>query len=250
MRPAVHAVWHPWSEPLEGRVPFMYLDTHEPRGLVTVGVGNLLPMSEAVRYPFVHPDGRRATAAEIAAAWRAVDARQDLKNHGGMVFRNVTTLRLTSESIDRIVEAKLRSVDAQLAKLFPAWDEWPADAQLALLSWAWAAGAAAKYPKMIAFLRAREFALAATECTLNPQRGTIIERNRRNRILLGNAQRVVADGLDPSILYYPKVLTEEPATEPELDDPESDEPTRILDFPIVHPMPDTVPGDDDKGGQS
>lgn len=223
---------------------------------MTVGVGNMFdrvgatePPLAALALPFVHPDGRRATSVEIAAAWRAVKARQDWKQRGGWAFRDLTSIRLPNEAIDRLVERKLLEVDGQLARLFPAWSTWSADAQLALISWAWAAGAGAKYPKMIAFLRAGEFALAATECDLNPKRGTIIERNRRQRILLQNAQRVVQDGLDPDRLYFPEVLTKEPPTEPELENPPSSEPTRIVDFAIVHPIPDTVggrePGDGD-----
>lgn len=203
-------------------------------------------MPMALRLPFVRTDGSRATRTEIADAWRAVKAREDLKRRGGLAFRDVSSLRLPPADINALVDGKLAQVDGQLARLFPRWADWPADAQLALFSWAWAVGAAAKYPRMIAFLRGGDFALAATECTINPQRGTIIERNRRNRILLQNAQRVVDDGLDPAELHWPAVLTREPATEPVLEDPPSSAPptTQIVDFPIVHPWPPTR---DDEG---
>lgn len=217
MRPAVLAAFHDFSRPLEGRVPFMYLDNADPEGLVTVGVGNLIdPISEAVRLPFVHADGRRASTADIVADWQRVKARQDLKRYGGMVFRNVARLRLQEHAIDRLVNTKLSSFDAQLAQLFPDWDTWCCDTQLALLSWAWAVGAGAKYPRMIAHLRARDFAAAATECTINPQRGTIVTRNLHNRVLLSNAAVVESEGLDPDVLYWPRALQDERATEPEL----------------------------------
>lgn len=250
VRAVVAPAFHVVSEPLEGRVPFMYLDNAEPSGLVTVGVGNLIdPVGAALGLPFVHPDGSPATRQEIANEWLRVKARQDWKRRGGMAFRAVTRLRLTNESIDRLVAAKLASVDAQLARLFPAWAAFPADAQLALLSWAWACGAASPFPRMISFLRAGDFALAATECTINPQRGTIIERNRMNRILLQNAQCVADDGLDPDALYWPKVLKCEPATEPALANPPSSEPTRIVDFEIVHRLANSrrEPDDGDDG---
>lgn len=197
--------FHKFSEDLEGRCAFLYLDSAEPVGLVTIGVGNLVdPLSMALSLPLVHPeDGRPATQAEITAAWLNVKGRQDLKRHGGGVFRHVTTIRLTQEGLDRLVMSKLASVDAQLAEMYPDWESWPSDAQLFRISHAWACGAHAKYPKMHAALLARDFDTAALECTINPQRGTIIERNRRNRTLLRNATRVDRMHLDPSVLMWP-----------------------------------------------
>lgn len=208
MRPAVKAAFHEFSEPLEGRVPFLYLDNAEPTGLVTIGVGNLVdPLSAALFLPLVHPeDGRPATQAEKTAAWLKVKGRQDLKRHGGMIFRHVTDLRLPQEAIDRLVDGKLASFEAELVKMYPAWHEWPADAQMFRLSHAWAVGVHAKYPKMHAALLAGDFDTAADECTINPQRGTINERNRRNRILLRNAARVERLHLSPEVLQWPNDL--------------------------------------------
>lgn len=236
MRPSVRAAYHRFSEPLEGRVPFMYLDV---KGLVTVAVGNLIdPMSMALHLPFDRPDGTRATQAEIVTDWLRVKGRQDLAKHGGMFFRNVAQLRLSEANLDRIVERKLDSVDAQLAHLFPAWSSWPADAQLALLSWAWAVGAAAKYPRMLAALRAGDFLAAAGECTINPQRGTIVKRNQHNRRLLKNAAAVVQGGLDPDLLYWPRDLIEDNAeTVPALPDDPDDETTDVIPVPEMREPP-------------
>ncbi len=209
MKQSVVDIWHTFSEPLEGRVPFMYLDSAEPRGLVTVAVGLLCPVSYAVTLPFVHPDGRPATRDEIAAEWARVDARQDLKRHGGMVFRNITTLRLTDAAVDALVMQKLMANDAELTRRWPAFQDFPADAQLALHSWAWGVGGAARYPKLDGALAEQDFDAAADEITMNPQRGTIVERNRRNRLLLRNAARVRDMHLDPEALYYPAELGRE-----------------------------------------
>ena len=51
---------------------------------------------------------------------------------------------------------KLGQMDAYLAKRFPEWEEWPADAQLATLSMAWACGPAFRFPRLEAALRAQE----------------------------------------------------------------------------------------------
>src|SRR5207244_2818316 len=55
-----------FSRPLEGRVPWMYLDI---KGLVKTGVGNLIdPVGLALKLPFVHKaDGSPASEVEIRA---------------------------------------------------------------------------------------------------------------------------------------------------------------------------------------
>lgn len=209
MRPAVKAAWHEFSTPLEGRVHCMYLDSAEPEGFVTTAVGILIdPMHTALHLPWKRSDGTLATTAEVVAVWQRVKNMQLLK-HRALPQRSDPTLRLTDEDIDALVERKLESNHLLLLRRFPDLDSWPADAQLAIHSWAWAVGAASPYPRMSAHLRAGDFERAATECTINPQRGTIVDRNARNRVLLTNAARVVAHGLDPDVLYWPRELAAE-----------------------------------------
>ena len=70
MHPAILAAWQTFNTPIEGMVPFMYLDT---KGLVTIGMGNLIdPISVAVTLPFKKRGktgpanaGKPATRAEI-----------------------------------------------------------------------------------------------------------------------------------------------------------------------------------------
>lgn len=234
MREAVREAFHVFSEPLEGRVTFMYLDSAEPVGFVTIGVGNLIdPAGAALGLPFVRPDGTPATRAEIFTAWALVKGRQDLKRHGGMVFGGLAgnTLRLTPDAIDRLVERKLDDVDRQLAAKFCDWPSWCCDAQLALLSWAWAVGANAKYPAMIAALRAGLFKDAADECVINPKRGTIVTRNARNRVLLRNAGVVLGARLDPTVLHWPADL-----------DPEATSTRRDMPNPPSSPAPEAETG--------
>lgn len=224
MHPSVPERWRDFSEDIEGRLPFPYLCT---AARVTTGVGNMIePLAFAQTLPWLNTEtGRRATPDEVAAAYRAVEARKDLAPHGGGRFRNVTALRLTDADIDRLVWHKLGDVERALRGMFPAWDGWPADAQLALLSWAWAVGVHSPYPRMFAALRAGDFRAAAEECTINPQRGTIRLRNERNRMLLRNAARVVESGgvLEFVRLYWPRDLDAAAAeTQPELPNVPSD----------------------------
>ena len=202
MRQVVADNYHRFSEPLEGRLGFMYLCSADPRGHVTVGVGNLCSLVMATGLPFQRPNGSFASRAEIAAEWLCVDSHQELKKQGGRTFANFTTLRLSEDAIDVLVQQKLHETDRTLRGMFSRWEDWPACAQLALLSWAWAVGPASRYPRMHAALHNDDFLEASAECLINPKRGTIITRNERNVILLRNAAKVRAYDMDPDFLDW------------------------------------------------
>ncbi len=247
MREAVRSAFHEFSAPLEGKeLTFMYLDSADPEGFVTTATGCLIdPVSMALGHPWQHPDGRAATQAEVVACWSLVKARQDLRKHGGMVYRGLSgnSLRLTPEAARNLVDKRLTWFDAALSKVFPDYESWPACAQLFALSWGWAVGVHAKYPRMIALLNAGDFAGASTECTINPQRGTIVTRNARNRMLLLNAARVQAYHLDPETLNWTSLIgVSDAETLPDLstladDDDTPREPVNAGSQPTIHPDP-------------
>lgn len=228
MKASVREAFHRFSTPLEGRCYHLYLDVKK---LPTTGVGNLVATLPEVRaLPWKRPDGTDAAPDEVIAMWATVKAHEELAPAGGMAFAKLTTLRLTDEGVDALVERRLQMNHLQLARRFPDLDEWPADAQLFIHSWAWAVGPAAPYPLMSAALRRGDFIAAAGECIINPQVGTIVERNRRNQMLLWNAATVVQDKLDPDVVYWPRDLVEErrqaikeAPTLPELPDPISED---------------------------
>lgn len=236
MRPIIPIRWHGFSEDLEGRTTWPYLCTAEK---VTVGVGNMIePLSTAQALPWQNTaTGMPATRDEVAVYYAAVKSRTDLARLGGGHFRNVSPLRLTEADVDRLVARKLAEVDRQMAGMFPAWDSWPADGQLALLSWAWAVGGASPYPRMFAALRAGDWLAAAEEAEINPKIGTIIKRNARNRILLRNASVVVHDGLDPGVIYWPRdLLADATPTLPALNEDDGEgTPTKTV--PEMRPPP-------------
>lgn len=182
MKACVADAFVPFSKPLEGVVPFLYCDQ---LGLVTCGMGNLVDPLDVHQLLglFTRADGTEATPDDISADWRRVKARQDLKLHCGMAYASVALLRMSEDGIERIVHTKLSEDEEYLKGRFPAWDTWPADAQLATLSMAWACGPGFHYPKMAAALGAGDFTGAAQECLINPNIGTIVERNRRNKAL-------------------------------------------------------------------
>lgn len=206
MHPSVRAAFVHFTARFEGRLTFMYGDV---KNLVTTGVGNLIdstpqpqPWTPALKLPWKRLDGTLATQMDVIGAWQAVKARHDLTQQGGGHYAGVTTLRLSDADVDALVLAKLDSNEAQLQRLLPGWDSMPADAQLALHSWAWAVGAAARYPSMFAALKRGDYAGASAECDINPKVGTIVLRNAANHALLENAAQVAEQGVDPSVLYY------------------------------------------------
>lgn len=232
MHRSVEEAFVPFSSKFEGVVPWMYQDI---KGLVTVAIGNLIdPMVHALVLPFVRPDGSRATKEEIAAEWQAVKAHPLLAKHGHIAARSVTRLRLTDEGIVEVVLQKLHQFESALCQRFPGFDDWPADAQLATLSMAWACGPGFRFPTLAAALNDRDFDLAAKSCHMNETGNPgLIPRNKANKIMYRNAAKVQAWKLDPESLSWPAELVEiQPA-----------EPAAVVQtsFDIVHAYPENEP---------
>lgn len=215
MYPSVRAAFRAFNEPFEGVVPWMYLDI---KGLVTVGVGNLIdPVGLALQLPFrfrAEPDVA-ASPAEIAEEWRRIKGNSALAKAGYQACEPLTRLGLDGAAIDALIAARLSGDEASLKKKasFGEFDAWPADAQLGLLSMAWAMGPGgpAGFPRFSAACRKLDFAGAAASCMID-ERGNpgVAPRNRANRTLFHNAAVVRAGGAgpgyDPSELHYPTVL--------------------------------------------
>lgn len=211
MHSSVQTAFRAFNEPFEGVVHWMYLDV---RGLVTVGVGNLIePVELALKLPFHHraEPSRAATAGEIAAEWRRVKSATSLAHAGWRACEAVTTLGLDDHAIDALISSCLDANEALLTKKssFQAFDVWPADAQLGLLSMSWALGVQGleRFSMFSAACRSGDFLGAAANCLIregaNPG---VAPRNRANRVLFRNAATVRSAGIDPARLYYPVSL--------------------------------------------
>lgn len=209
MHQNVYDRFYDFNAPIEGVLHWMYLDI---KGLVTIGVGNLIDsIPVALDLPFEYADqpGIYATPDEIRAEWQLVKFRADLASKGANAFRNLTKLRLSDDVIRMLVSEKLLSNEAYLKKLFPEFKQWPADAQMGLLSMAWALGAG--FPKL--WPRFRETCLrqdwdaAAEHCRIketgNPG---VIPRNNANQAMFSCAARVIEFeqeyGYRRDIVYY------------------------------------------------
>ena len=207
MHDSVNSQFPIFSTKFEGRVAWMYCDI---LGLVTIGVGNLIdPEEAAVGLPFVHKaDQSPATTDEIRSEWRLLKGRSaDLGKKGHRACESITALRLTESAIDDLVRSKVHTNETFLKKTFPDFDEWPADAQLGMLSMAWAMGPAftAKWPGFTKACIAHDWTAAAANCRMNETGNPgIVPRNNADVLLFSNAAVVAASGGDVTTLWWPE----------------------------------------------
>lgn len=207
MRPSVQAAWPVVAREHEGALPFMYLDTVSK---VTAGIGTLLddgsgqPPESCMSLPWTTVDQgveRVATRAEIASAWAVVKSRTDLAPRGGYAFRDVTTLRLDDRTIDGLLTAKTLEFWSVLSAQLVDLEEWPADAQLALIDMAYQLGPrfmGPRWPNFTAAAHASDFAACADHCSV---RQASVERNTHRKRLYRNAATVVELGIPPAKLW-------------------------------------------------
>jgi hypothetical protein len=213
MYPVIQSNFPAFSTTFEGRIPHMYLDV---LGLVTVGVGNLIdPVETAVALPFQFKNnpGTAATKDQIAAEWQALKSDTSLKTKGYKACELITELKLSDDAIDSLILNRLTQNESFLKRQqwFQGFDTWPADAQLALLSMAWAMGPGGPggFPHFRSACQSLDFATAAAQCKMNEAGNPgLIPRNQANFTLFSNAAIVNSGGaFQRSTLYYPRVLT-------------------------------------------
>jgi hypothetical protein len=214
MWPIVAASWRAFNVLLEGEIPHPYLDVY---GLVTVGMGNLIdPLELALPLPWVLADGRPAPTDTIVADWHALKARQDLSLKSASYAATLTHIRLTPASITALCKTKLQLNHNGLLHHFPGLNSYPADAQLAVHSMAWAMGSdfPVKFPAFKALFAAQDFVRASRECAIKSDGNAgVIPRNYLNmaHLIEADIQRIENPSVDRSVLYGPGTL---PALKP------------------------------------
>jgi hypothetical protein len=214
MYSSVRANFIAFNSRFEGRMHCMYLDTHDPP-LVTTGVGNLIdPVTIAVKLPFAwknRPGRPPATPIEIANEWNRVKSRIPYIHVHSSIWDMITDLSLDDAAIDVLVLDKAGQNEAILKKrpAYAQFDTWPADAQLALHSMAWAMGPGFHFPALAESCQKRDFASAARQCKMDDRNNPgLTPRNAANVQLFTNASKVQSpgSGLAPDRLYFPGVL--------------------------------------------
>jgi hypothetical protein len=199
----------------------MYLDI---KGLVTVGVGNLVDPVEAAQvlpFRFKNNPSVMATRDQIAAEWQRLKGNPSLARDGFRACESLTELELSDEAIDSLIFARLSQNEDFLKRQpwFQGFDTWPADGQMGLLSMAWAMGPGGpgQFPHFRAGCQSMDFNVAAKECKMDETGNPgLVPRNRANVLLFSNAAIVLAreaqGSLQRSVLYYPEVLQNRTAT--------------------------------------
>lgn len=233
MRAIVRESWLAFTEPLEGGVACLYNDV---RGKTTIAFGNLCDTpGEAAALPMVHPDGTFATTGEKIAAWYTVHGDPNCASQGWRYASRLTNLRLTRDGMAGLALSRLEQNDRILLARLPDWEGYPACAQMALHSLAWACGPHAHFPRLFQAVTNRDFTEAAVQIHMNEwtpegihNRG-LIPRNVANKILMRNAARVDAYHLDPDTMRWDYVIgVDDEETQPELSNPAS-QPTIHVD---------------------
>lgn len=211
MKAAVLAAFPSFSIPLEGEVSSMYCDV---LGLITTGVGCLIdPITMALTLPWKHTaTGEIATQGEIATAWRALKSQSAKysKLHWKYAAQ-LNDLRLDQDAIDALMLGRLYQNETVLRGYFPNWDLFPADAQLACCSMAWALGAG--FPKTFGNFRAaanaQDWVAARAACGIRTEGNPgIVPRNAANALCCANAAASIDRGLDAETLFWPATVTD------------------------------------------
>jgi GH24 family phage-related lysozyme (muramidase) len=168
----------------EGTLPHMYLDT---AGLVTVGVGHMIPDSEAARGLnfVVRADGSAATPDQIAAEHVRISQQQ--KGLVAQRYLPFTTLDMPDSAIQDLLSADIAYVEAGVRSKFTGYDDYPEPAQDALLDMAFNLGVdglAGHFPRLRAAAEVRDWATCAAQCH---RAGISEERNEKTQALFESA---------------------------------------------------------------
>lgn len=232
MKPAVRENFVAFTAPLEGVVRWLYADV---KNLITIGIGNLVdPIESALSLRMVHKGTDiQATPADIRADWQKVKSDPNAARLGHRSVETLTSLRLTEEGLADVVGKRLALNDKILRERFPDFEEWPADAQLATHSMAWACGPYFRFAKLEAALRAREFSTAANECYMNTTGNPGLRpRNAANKALYMAAESLDRD--DDAITWEYLTLVDAKLWPRRTSQPANDV-GPLLDGGVIHP---------------
>lgn len=206
--------YHQFSAPLEGRVATMYCDC---KGLITTGVGNLInTIASAMALPWLLSDGTKASTAAIHADWDKLhNSAMDYAKWKWSVYAKTMLCHLSDEGIDELVRHTLALNEATLKKRFPAWDSFPADAQLAIMSVSWAVGAGfyVKFQNLAKCIDEQDWEGCVASCKIREEGNPgVVPRNAKNRFCFHNASVVKAQGLPVETLCWPDVAGVSPVS--------------------------------------
>ncbi len=209
IRSAVRAVFRAYSEKLEGRTRNLYADV---KGLPTVSVGCMLPTVEVALTLDWRIADRKATPVEVRDDYATI-AAIGKNNRTAASQAALTSIRLSDDSVDALLWGRLGANAEWLrGNLFPGFAEFSADAQLGILSTAWAIGCDFRHtkpprPALVEAIRVGDWLAAKVHSKLreagNPG---VADRNRHQERCFDNAATVAEHGLDPAVLNWPALV--------------------------------------------
>jgi hypothetical protein len=152
-----------------------------------------------------------ASQQDIIQAWALVKGQNqvvpDFSQLGGGKYAPLTNLTLDNDAMDSLYQRTFNSFAATLQKRYPSFSEWPADAQMAAMSMAWAMGPSFNFPAFTVAVNAGDFAKAAVESYFKGGGGTPSARTGRNKdnfLMFNNADVVAKGGGDLDLLIFPQ----------------------------------------------
>ena len=157
-------------------MPWMYRDTV---GKVTVGVGLMLPTSEAARALPFFAGARPATPQEIAAEFARVEAM--VTGRPSTFYKASSSLELTQQTIDAKLTAVLQQFETDLRARIPHYDALPDTVKMALLDMIYNLGPVGLFrgfPHLLAAVETGAWTQAAANCL---RHGPSPERNAWTR---------------------------------------------------------------------
>lgn len=160
----------------EGCIPYMYLDTV---GKVTVGVGNMLPNSDAaVALPFVDRDSGEAASEElIIDEFENLSKQEFGQSFGASAFSHFTSVGLTDDGINELLDSRIAEFETGLKGNFEDFDTYPDDAKIGIMDMAFNLGVhglMSKFPTFVKGVKSENWKLCAEQCR---RRGISDHRN-------------------------------------------------------------------------
>lgn len=179
-------------------------------GNITTAIGYLCdPVDRALRLPWVLEDGTRVPADVVRKEFSLLKLDVGLRKVPARKLRPHTVCRLTHEDIDALTFERLEDNANSVQKRLFGFKDFPADAQLAVMSMCWALGVGDGrdkgfldgFPKCVSYLRAGDFVAAASECRMDDSNNAgLTPRNVENKRLFLAAAEVMKNGSDLNVL--------------------------------------------------
>lgn len=204
MRQSVVDIFPAFTAPLEGCVLWPYQDI---LGLVTIGYGCLIDpssLASGVNDWLLEGTSELPSPPQVVHEWGKVKAMPKAMHFAR--YKDSCRLRLSMAGVDDLLQARMQLFEGTLRHYFPAWDTFPADAQLAIMAMAWACGAGfpATFKTFAAFVLKRDWANAA-KCAKIREDGNpgVHPRNLQVQLCLANAAAIDDGDQGTPALYWP-----------------------------------------------